>query len=135
MKDPREAKLPKWAKDMLYEERRVAALSWPKEPEPKPIVVYDANGHATEGTAIENGIAWRINHGYRKPEKVGFEKGYVSRENAGFMSRASGAFYASERDANVALLWLQCRLAGQDLLLIQERIAEIDSSQSAEEKG
>lgn len=128
MKDPREAKLPKWAKEILQAERMENSLSWPKEPEPKPVAIYHG-GALIEGEPIADGGVWTRRSGLLAAERVTFEDGCALSPH-GTPIGATGAFYETKRDVLLVLLWEECRKAAAHLNWLTDQIDEITAPRS-----
>ena len=113
MSDPREAKLPVWARELLETERLRAALAWPTEPDPEPrCVMSGASGQCLSGNDSD-GEVWVANAhrgDVRRAELRArhlYFSAYDSQHNIG--SRPDGALYGSESDARTALRWAVAR--------------------------
>ena len=127
MSDPREDKLPKWAQELIAVERTRTALSWPNEPKPEPICRFDGgSGMLVSGERPNAGsVMWYFvkSDTFRqgRTESVAFDGIYeVSR--GGNKSRPNGPYYATERDATLALLWAECEASADRLHHIRQRL-------------
>jgi hypothetical protein len=113
MKDEREEKLPKWAQDLLREERMKAIVRFPDEPAPEPDFVENC-GHARAPRCTwiysENQFRvfshWVGSSGYM----------YESQEEIGFGQQIRGKFWLHEDDARRAHLWRVCRDSAEAIL-------------------
>ena len=114
--DPRTAKLPKWAQEGLREAECLSALAWPTEAEPVPAftVEDDTVPRAYRGLFVWvfYGADWSIGNPVIERVEIN-ENGYVQRQGGGSPCRADGAYYASERDAALALWWHKCRTSAR----------------------
>ena len=127
MSDPREDKLPKWAQELIAVERTKTALSWPNEPKPEPLCRFDGGSGvfvAGERPSVGDTL-WHYRTAYGvsggQVSSVVFDGHYVER-NGGNKSRAAGLYYATERDATLALLWAECEAAADRLHHIRQRL-------------
>ena len=127
MSDPREDKLPKWAQELIAVERTKTALSWPNEPKPEPLCRFDGgNGAFVDGEKPKAGdTLWQYRTAYGvsggQVSSVVFDGMYVERSGGG-RSRAGGQYYATERDATLALLWAECEASADRLHHIRQRL-------------
>ena len=128
MSDPREDKLPKWAQELIAVERTKTALSWPNEPKPEPLCRFDGgSGALVSGKGPKDGdTLWHHQKaygfsGWQVSSVVFDDHNYVKRNNGG-SSRPDGLYYATERDATLALLWAECEAAADRLHHIRARL-------------
>ena len=125
--DPREAKLPKWAAEMLANARRRADLAWPNVQKPAPLARYDASGFNMLGPRSVDQEAWTVSSNYqsaKRIEAVRFDRqGYVG---VGRLNRrrAQGTFWASEADAMLAAWWEAAEEAANALHREAQRVRE-----------
>ena len=129
--DPREAKLPKWAIDVLAEARLKGDLAWPTTERPEPDFVFDANNYLLRGdrSQIKGKKAYSIFGSYSGlvVEPVWFDEHNYTRRNAtmeGFGSRPSGQYWLSERDAWIAAWWKEANGAAKMLHRIAQKVRE-----------
>jgi hypothetical protein len=125
--DPREAKLPVWAKNLLEEGRKKAALAWPSIEEPEPIAIANGDSHSWVKGRLQNTSAWEFNVHNRTVERRWFDGLYVYRtgdlKNG---SRPDGRYYATEKDAAVAMWWEVARGAATAIYRAKLRAAEAE---------
>jgi hypothetical protein len=105
MTDPREAKLPKWAQDLLEAERTRAALAWPTEPDPEPRAVFDGGLHSVVRGDPSDGIVFEFNAYTCATYSTELRGRHVYSAPNGIGSRPDGPVYATEADARLALRW------------------------------
>ncbi len=129
MTDPREAKLPQWAQQLLEAERVKAALAWPTEPAPAPDLVFDNNGRPTVGERKDGYVYQVVPHaGFDGRGRVNkyYLRGWslVGDPDAERMSgsRPEGAYYRLPRDAALALLWAVARESAKALYEARLRV-------------
>jgi hypothetical protein len=121
MIDPREAKLPLWAQNLLEEHRTAAALAWPGRPDPAPLT--EAGMKARVGLTVFEFTAPSASHPAVIMSFVD-RYGILRRDGAGHgigTHARSGPYYASETDAWLAAQWAMCRHAAQQLRRLQIR--------------
>jgi hypothetical protein len=130
----RDAKIPQWVKDQIYAEVAIGALTWPTEAEPEPLPfswgAYDSmkgEGHAPGhywGLDFQN-FACPVFIRHREESDTGnrWDKWRFSSDGVRWNSSViRGPLYATEREANLAILWRECRKAAKTLYEIRQRI-------------
>jgi len=129
--DPREAKLPKWAVEVLADARRKADLGWPTTERPEPDCAFDVNGQVVFGNAtqVRGKKAYTIVRGYGGVlvEPRWFDDhGYVRQAEGlrGFGSRANGEFWLSERQALIGAWWFEAERVASRLHRIAQMVRE-----------
>jgi hypothetical protein len=129
--DPREAKLPKWAIDVLAEARLRGDLAWPTTDCPEPDVAFDANNRLVSGdrSQIKNRKAYHIVGGYSgfSVESVWFGDHNHIWSNAamsGFGSRPYGPYWWSEQNAWIAAWWQEANAAAKKMHRIAQKARE-----------
>lgn len=133
MGDPRESKLPAWAREQIEALRIHAALAWPSEPNPEPW--FNVNGGAGGPLPAEarNTCAWwvHIPHvGRAHVAAVYIDQwgvGHRSPEMSGIGSRLTGPHYRTERDALLAGQWLIAERAAKALRETAKMIDALDA--------
>ena len=119
--DPREHKLPKWAQDLLTQERMNCVVRFPDEPAPPPDISEEL-GHARAprsswiySTNVRGVRAWWV-----------AENGYIYKgmSASGFGTPVRGNFWLKEEDAHLAHLWDVCTCAARDILRVRATIAK-----------
>ena len=129
MIDPREAKLPKWAQDVLATERKRAALAWPTEARPDPLWQPGVNTYAPHdmnGTTV-----WQSIPVHSEPRECVAKSGFVHGPGDGSTrligSRPEdGRFFATRREALLDMLWARSEEAAARLYALQDAIAKDD---------
>lgn len=111
--DPREEKLPKWARALLDKERLNADLRWPSEPEPKPLERFSgdmvARSHLRSRTVF---LIFGL-HGAIVETRWIDDRGYFCRPLGGHASRPIGTVYATKKEALLAAWWRECRASAR----------------------
>jgi len=128
MVDPREHKLPKWAQELLRQERLQAVLRFPEAPRPEPDWSFDASGHDKFHRKMTPGAKiWQVQSGYGLPKIVFSVVGDDGRHiysapgrKRGFSRRPHGYYFASHADAVLALRWSIATMAAEALLDVEE---------------
>jgi hypothetical protein len=122
-----DANMPLWVKTSITEDihrlEREAALSWPRDAEPKPAFIIGGYGrymgpdprpvgefYLQRGTTVERGLiaGWSISR-----------------------SQTQARYYFTERDAWLAALWAACNRAADDLGQIYRRINSLNADAAA----
>ena len=131
--DPREAKLPKWAIDVLAEARLRGDLAWPTTDCPEPDFAFDGNNYLVKGDPSQSKgkRAYTIHGGYSglAVEPVWFDDHNYIRKNSmmsGFGSRPSGQYWLSEREAWIAAWWQEASAAAKKLHRIAQKVREAE---------
>ena len=113
MTDPREKKLPKWAQELLHEERMKSVVRFPDEPSPEP----DISEHIGSAAAPRGQYIYSITPNGVFTHWVG-KSGYLysSQKEESFGSQVRGDFWLSKDDARLAYLWRVCTRAAKGIL-------------------
>jgi hypothetical protein len=107
MTDPRETKLPKWAQDLIAEERMKYLVRFPDRPCPEPDIM-EYTGHSRDAprhTWIYSENSYRVFAHW-----VG-KNGYLfaDEREGGSGAQVRGHYYLNKEDAELAHLWRVCR--------------------------
>jgi hypothetical protein len=128
MSDPRESKLPVWARDILAHERMISDFRCPTEADPEPLFVADMNGFTGGKPVPRETWLWRSANGYvgQSAKKVWIcSAGYShERQNEGGGSRIDGRYYATEREALVAAWWAEARTCANSMHRVAQVVRE-----------
>jgi len=128
----RDAKIPQWVKDSIEAEtlahRLHAALSWPTEAKPTPLPFGWGDYDRQQGTPVE-GVYWdgRANEVHIKENDgsigVNWKKWVFSRDGERWITSVSrGHLFASQRDAYLYKLWVECEKSANMLMAIKEKL-------------
>ena len=116
MTDPRENKLPKWAQELLYQERMKSVVRFPDEPAPRPdISERIGSARAPKGQWIYSQNLYNVS-----PHWIG-KDGYMYKttDESSFGSQVRGDFWLSREDARLAHIWNVCTYAAKSILEAQ----------------
>lgn len=103
--DPRENKLPKWAQELLQQERMKYLVRFPDQPAPEP----DISEHIGHGKAPRLQWIYSQNSSGVYRHWVG-KTGYLYHDAAeeGHGSQVRGKYWLHKEDAELAHLWAVC---------------------------
>ena len=128
MIDPREDKLPKWAQELLADERRRAALAWPTEARPEPLWTPGVNVYAPR--EMDGRTVWNAKEHLPAPLAHQVSGGFVhcGEPKSGFGFRPeSSRYFATEREAALDMWWSRAEEAASRLYAIRSFIERLET--------
>lgn len=116
--DERESKLPKWAQDIIADERRRSALAWPTQARPTPVWAPGTNVYAP--AIMEGETVWQAIPTRTSPQKATVKGRHVRTNDRASGSRPEhGRFFATESDALLDMWWSKAEAAADSIYLAQ----------------